>query len=241
MRFLLPTTFSAFVLFLSGCVYVNNEEIEKQFTVDQINTVASSTTEEWLQYMSTNGEFTFQYPKNIMSHADSSWPLSFDVSLKQNWEDKVKAEGGTNPFDGKCEDLDDFDCIDYNWIKQYEEFTQAVAGKGSYGFFGEASLIKENVQIINGLTFIVGIDIGINGSCDLHYVTYKNNTQIEFVADICDDEFFRNFDFRGDYWSTGKFPKEIYTWAEDVINGKSLDATTDSKIDTLLKVIATIE
>ena len=243
MRFLTPVTLFSVTLFLSGCVYVNNEP-QKQTQNTGEPRVSVREDAEWLLYGSNNTEVKFKYPKNVIRDRGRGSPfgeLSFIVWTKQDWEKVVQAGRDNQAFDDKCEYIGDLDCADFNWQKQYEAFYLAVAGKGVYGSYDEAVLIQENLQTINGLPFIVGVNVGINGSCQLHYVTFKKETRIEFIADVCGDKIFKNFDFGGDYWSTGKFSKELYDWVDNVINGQPSDYSTKDKKTTLLEVIRTIE
>lgn len=189
----------------------------------------------WVKFTSDNNKVSFSYPENLFKvpqvYGENLSGLKFNVETYESW----KKQAGEN-LDGISEGLGDPDSYEFNWEKQYDAYAKALKDERSnYSFGYELGTVVQKVKDINGIPFLTSITLGVNGSCDLEYVTYQKNTKVHFRANICDDPIFakyRNFeDFKN---------KDASLAAQNILNGIDLDAKTNIKVNAIEQVIKTI-
>jgi len=190
----------------------------------------------WTKFTSDNGNVSFQYPENLFeepqTYGDPHSGLRLNVQTQETW----KKSAGTDLDGVSSGDLGDPDDIQFNWEKLQDRYIQALKDTNVvYPFAYEVRAVTQKVKTINNIQFLTGITMGVNGSCDLEYVTYQKNTKISFRADICDDPIFIKYRSFDDFKS-----KEVLAVAEKILDGLDLDAKTHIKVEAIERVIKTI-
>lgn len=193
-----------------------------------------SNVQAWEKFTSDNENVSVSYPKNLFQepkkYGDPDTGLRFHVLTQEMW----KKDAGEK-LDGVSEGLGDPDDFDFNWEKQFAAYNEVLKNNNQLYHFGfEGGTLAQRIKTIKGIPFIVGMVVGVNGSCDIEYVTFQKNTKIAFSADICDDPMFVKYHFND------VKDKKAIALAEDILDGNSVNFVTETKINALEKVINTI-
>lgn len=232
--------FTSCILALSGCSLLNPKtEVsveEKKENIEEID------TSDWKIFTNDEYGFSFRYPENLLKEIGatngSNAIVFFHIESREEWEGTFGKK-----MNNLCdEELGDPDCGTlFNWPARYAQYQQALLGKEAYRFGYESLPVKQKVIEINNLRFVVGVHLGINGGCTLHYVTYQNNEELQFSTDICQDKFFTIHQIDG--LSDGSYlnNQELMCWADDVLSSTPLDPSTKNKKDIIEQIIKTIQ
>ena len=187
------------------------------------------TENSWQVYTNTDARVSFQYPLGFFTEAkqygDQASGMRYSVEAKS-----------TKSEDGVCDGLGDVDCDIAQWPIRYTVFKKALQGS-KYAYFGYESVrVAQQIRIINGVRFVVGVSQGLNGSCDLDYVRATPTAYISFSINICDDS---SFDVP--QWFGAKVSAVERLKAENILASKNISDSTRIKIQAMEKVIATLK
>lgn len=188
----------------------------------------------WEKLTTDNGNISMSYPKNLFQepkkYGDSDTGFRLHVLTQETW----KKDAGEK-LDGVSDELGDPDDYDFNWDKRFATYNEVLKNKTQIYHFGfESSAIAQKVKVINNIPFIVGIVGGVNGSCQIEYVTFQKNTEIKFSVDICDDPMFSQYSY-----SHFK-DKKVIALAQNILDQNEINFGTEMKMNALERVINTI-
>lgn len=213
----------------------NNNAEDAYFILD-----AFSELNQWTTLTSRNGNISFKYPPSLFkarkNYETPASGLSFDMETKEDWLTQTI----DSPLDNQCNDLGDFDCFLWNWPQRYNLYLKAINNKASFNFGYETLLVKEKTKRINGVDWLVGVNLGINGGCTVDYISYIKDTEIHFYADVCDDKFFKTYhheDLHDDAYLKNPM---VMDWADKILNDNATDFSTQIKQIAIEKTIKTI-
>ena len=181
MRLLIPTTILAFILFLSGCVWVPQTPVKQTPTNNTAvtSTTATIDTSDWQTYTNEEYGFSFRYPETISRHNVETGLAGYDELLigidKVNrtfvaFETKEYGKKQNQDMEGPTA-----------WEIGVSKYNSIV--QNTYPFYSEKIINKDN------LLFSVGAKKDVNGGCSIEYIYNNDELTISVWSELPSGEY----------------------------------------------------
>lgn len=183
----------------------------------------------WKEYQDPSGRITFSYPEGLFNIDDVITDYRSGVRY-------LVEERPTVGEDGVCDALADIDCDIVAWPQQYANFEAALEGREVYRVGYESFSVAQQVRTIGGKRFVVNVNQGLNGWCEIVYSYRTPTVHVLFGAYICDDS-----PINQDKWLGSVVDEDERIKVENILNGTNRSSSTRIKMEAIERVLATLE
>lgn len=207
---------------------VPSDQGERGSQAEYIERIFASNA-PWKEYQDPSGKITFSYPEGLFNIDDV-------ITDYRSGARYLVEERPTVGEDGVCDALGDIDCAIEAWPQQYANFEAALEGREVYRVGYESFSVAQQVRTIGGKRFVVNVNQGLNGWCEIVYSYRTPTMHVLFGAYICDDPAIDR-----DKWSGPIVDEDERLKGENMLNGTKRSSSTRIKMEAIERVLATLE